>query len=46
MSRQRVVIVQDRPNHVLHLLLSIITFGGWIPVWFLISAVSAIRRKF
>lgn len=46
MATQRVVIVQDRPNHVLHLLLSVITFGAWIPIWFLISLISAIRRKF
>ena len=26
------------PNHVLHLLLSLLTFGLWLPVWLLICA--------
>jgi len=51
MSRRekvKVVYVKapEKPNHVLHLLLSVITLGLWVPVWFLISFMSAIRRKF
>jgi len=26
-----------RPNHILHLLLSLITFGFWIPVWVIVA---------
>ncbi len=26
-----------RPNHILHLLLTIITGGLWLPVWLLLS---------
>ena len=26
-----------RPNHILHLLLSLITLGAWLPVWLLLS---------
>ena len=33
-----------RPNHTLHLLLSIITAGIWIPIWFLMSINDAIER--
>lgn len=30
-------------NHVLHLLLSVVTVGIWIPVWILIVILSAFR---
>ena len=26
--------IRQRPNHVLHLLLTVITFGVWIIIWF------------
>tara|TARA_R110000787_G_scaffold214407_1_gene323635 strand:- start:35 stop:295 length:261 start_codon:yes stop_codon:yes gene_type:complete len=26
----------DEPNHILHLLLSLITAGCWVPIWLLI----------
>ncbi len=29
--------VQQKPNHVLHMLLSVFTIGFWIPVWVLVS---------
>ena len=32
--------VGNRPNHILHLLLSLITVGLWLIPWFLISAAS------
>lgn len=25
----------DTPNHIFHLLVSCITFGLWIPIWFI-----------
>ena len=51
-SGERVVIVKGesravradrrkRPNHVLHLLLTLITAGLWLPVWLLIAMRSA-----
>ena len=27
----------QQPNHILHLLLSLVTFGGWLIIWFLIG---------
>ena len=29
--------VQEGPNHVLHLLLSVFTIGIWLPVWVLVG---------
>ena len=29
--------IQESPNHILHLLLSVVTVGVWLPIWFLIS---------
>ena len=41
-----VVIVRGhRPNHVLHLLLSIVTLGLWIPVWILLSIFGGEKRR-
>lgn len=34
----RVVIVNHRPSHLLHFVLSVVTCGLWIPVWILITA--------
>lgn len=33
-----------RPNHILHLLLSLITVGIWLPIWLLVSLNDAIER--
>lgn len=35
-----VLAVRNKPSHVLHLLLSIITVGFWIPVWVVIAMFS------
>jgi len=35
-SRQ-VLAARKTPNHVLHLLLTVITMGFWIPIWVLSS---------
>ena len=32
-------------NHILHLLLSVFTFGLWLPVWLLVALVSGEKRK-
>jgi hypothetical protein len=29
-----------RPNHILHLLLSVVTLGLWLPVWALLAVTS------
>lgn len=46
MTRPQIVYIEreERPNHVLHLLLSLITFGFWIPIWFLVSLKCSIKR--
>lgn len=41
---QKVEIVNKRPNHILHLLLSLVTFGLWIPVWIAISGSMGLQR--
>lgn len=38
-------LVQYKTNHILHLILSIISAGFWIPVWFIIALNNAIERK-
>jgi hypothetical protein len=37
------VIVSARPNHVLHLLLTLLTFGMWLPVWLIVTIVGGRR---
>lgn len=44
MPGQVVVVMGKRPNHILHLLLSVATFGLWLPVWLLISISSKETR--
>lgn len=34
-----------RPNHVLHLLLSVFTLGIWLPVWIVLAVVMGEKRK-
>jgi hypothetical protein len=42
---QAVFAKGHRPNHILHLLLSIVTVGLWIPVWICLSVFSGEKRK-
>lgn len=35
-----VLAVRNKPSHVLHLLLSVVTAGCWIPIWVLIAMLS------
>lgn len=47
MTEKVIYIVQEkdnRPNHILHLLLSVITGGLWLPVWFMLSVASRLKR--
>jgi len=41
---QAVVVRGKRPNHVLHLLLSLVTVGLWIPVWIVLAIVKHEKR--
>lgn len=34
-----------RPNHVLHLILSLVTLGIWLPVWLVLAVVMGEKRK-
>lgn len=40
-----VLLKGERVNHVLHLLLTIITAGLWLPIWVLIAASGGVKRK-
>lgn len=43
---QRAVLVYGkRPNHILHLLLSVVTLGLWIPVWIIIAIAGGEQRQ-
>jgi hypothetical protein len=34
-----------RPNHIFHLILSLVTFGAWLPVWIIVALASGEKRK-
>ena len=36
---------EDKTNHVMHLIISIVTLGAWTVVWACITADSCIRRN-
>ena len=42
---QAVLVKGRRTNHILHLLLSIITVGVWLPVWILLGIFGGEKRK-
>ena len=42
---QKLRIQKHRTNHILHLLISIITAGLWVPIWFIISITNSISRN-
>lgn len=50
MSNQTQLIVEtnklntQNTNHILHLLLSVVTVGWWVPVWILVSLSNSIER--
>ena len=35
----------DKTNHVMHLIISIVTFGAWTVVWACVAGDSCIRRN-
>lgn len=38
-----VLAERSKPNHLLHLVLTILTFGAWIIVWLLVVFTSGLR---
>lgn len=35
---QKQVMAQgSKPNHILHVILSIVTLGAWLPVWLIVT---------
>ena len=44
-DRQAVLVKGHRPNHLLHLVLSIITLGIWIPVWVGVTLFAGEKRR-
>jgi len=42
---QAVMVRGHRPNHILHLILSIITLGVWLIVWLLVAAWGGEKRR-
>lgn len=43
-DRQVVMVRGHRPNHVLHLILSIVTFGLWLIVWLIVALTVKEKR--
>lgn len=39
LEERYVLAVKPTPNHVLHLLLTLCTFGGWLIIWLLLSII-------
>jgi hypothetical protein len=39
-----VLVKGNRPNHVLHLLLTVFTLGLWLPIWILVAITRQERR--
>lgn len=44
-ATQAVLVKGRRPNHVLHLILSLVTLGVWIPVWFFVACFAGEKRQ-
>jgi hypothetical protein len=40
-----VLVWGKKPNHILHLLLSLVTFGIWIIIWILVAMTSGETRR-
>lgn len=43
--QKMVTYSKKKTNHVLHLLLSLVTLGVWIPVWIGIAIVNSMRKE-
>jgi hypothetical protein len=44
-DNQVVLVLGHRPNHILHLILTILTFGIWAVVWILVAIFGGEKRK-
>lgn len=40
-----VVVIGNRPNHILHLILTLVTFGFWAIVWIIVAVASGEKRR-
>jgi hypothetical protein len=43
--QKQTIHFSEKPNHILHLLLSIITVGIWIPMWIIITLIVMFRNE-
>ncbi len=44
-SQTRVVFTSgEKPNHVVHAILTVFTVGLWVPIWFIAMALSSRKR--
>lgn len=41
---KRVVVVKTHPSHLLHLVLTLLTGGLWIPVWITVTVYFMLKR--
>ena len=41
----QIEISQKKTNHILHLLLSVITAGFWVPVWIMVACANCSGRN-
>lgn len=40
-----VIVKGKRPNHILHLILSVLTLGAWVLVWIVLAVVMHEKRR-
>lgn len=45
MAVQKVVIINHRPAHVAHLLMTLLTFGLWLPIWILAVINAKVKTR-
>ncbi len=45
MPQQMVTYSKKKTNHVLHVILSVLTLGLWIPVWIGVAIVNSMRKE-
>ena len=44
-NEMAVLVRGRRPNHVLHVILSVITIGIWLAVWAIVGLISGEKRR-
>lgn len=45
MAVQKVYVVNHRPAHVAHLIMTLLTFGCWLPIWILACVSAKIKTR-